>query len=139
MDDSTALLVMVHGSPTKSANDDMFEVVNLIRARNLFRAVVVGFMECNEPTIPEAISECVSSGASRVVAVPYFLHVGTHVADDLPGLLEDARQTYPMVQFALGRHIGESASVTEILAKRIESKSLHQRLTHQSGGESWRS
>jgi len=110
---------MVHGSPKESANNDMFEVVELVRQRRVFPIVKVGFMECNQPTIPEAIAECVSDGASKIVAVPYFLHVGTHVADDLPTLLEEARLIYPAVEFALGRYIGESAIVSDILAARI--------------------
>jgi sirohydrochlorin ferrochelatase len=119
MGNVTALLVMVHGSPKESANNDMFEVVELVRQRRVFPIVKVGFMECNQPTIPEAIAECVSDGASKIVAVPYFLHVGTHVADDLPTLLEEARLIYPAVEFALGRYIGESAIVSDILAARI--------------------
>jgi len=119
MQSKAALLVMVHGSPRSVANNDMFAVVDVIKERGIFPVVKVGFMECNEPTIPEAIAECVAEGATSVTAVPYFLHVGTHVADDLPTLLEEAREAYPEVTFALGRHIGESAIVSEILSARV--------------------
>jgi sirohydrochlorin ferrochelatase len=119
MDKRTALLVMVHGSPKPIANNDMFDVVEVVRARGIFPIVRVGFMECNEPTIPDAIAQCIEEGAQRVVAVPYFLHVGTHVADDLPTLLDDARGKYPNVEFALGRYIGQSPIVSEILTARI--------------------
>jgi sirohydrochlorin ferrochelatase len=113
-----ALLVMVHGSPRPVANNDMYEVVDLIKTRGVFGAVKVGFMECNQPTIPEAIAACVAVGATRVIAVPYFLHVGTHVADDLPTLVEQARRDYPDVEFALGPYIGKSQYVSAILAVR---------------------
>src|SRR5690348_4649044 len=100
-----ALLVMVHGSPHASANTDMFRVVETLKARSgagQFPIVEVGFMECNEPSIPEAIDRCVAAGATRLVAVPYFLHTGTHVCDDLPTLLEEAQERYPKVEFRLG-------------------------------------
>ena len=120
-----ALLVMVHGSPTTIANEDMFRVVEELRRRpdaaGAFPIVEVGFMECNEPTIPEAIERCVAAGATRVVAVPYFLHTGTHVCDDLPTLLEEAQTRYPSVEFLMGDYIGLSPRLTEVLAARAQA------------------
>ena len=122
---TTALLVMVHGSPRPVANEDMFRVVDDLRARPdaqaRFPIVEVGFMECNEPTIPEAIDRCVRSGATRVVAVPYFLHTGTHVCDDLPTLLEEAQARHPDVEFLLGDYIGLSPRLTDLLAARAHA------------------
>jgi sirohydrochlorin ferrochelatase len=121
MNENTALLVMVHGSPRPESNRDMFKVVERIRARELFRFVTVGFMELNEPTIPEAIAQCVDSGASKVIAVPYFLHAGTHVADDLPGLLEDAAQQFPGVEFLMGDYLGRDQNITNVVRDRVQS------------------
>jgi len=117
----TALLVMVHGSPRPVANGDMFRVVEEVKARNVFHSVQVGFMECNEPTIPDAIDACAALGAERVVAVPYFLHTGTHVADDLPTLLEEAQERHPHIGFQMGRYIGPSPLLTDILAARAQA------------------
>jgi len=118
---STALLVMVHGSPRPVANEDMYRVVELVKERGAFDVVEVGFMECNEPTIPDAIDACIAEGAERVVAVPYFLHTGTHVADDLPTLLDEAQQRHPAIEFTMGRYIGTSPLLTDILADRAEA------------------
>jgi len=117
----TALLVMVHGSPRPAANEDMFRVVEEVRARGLFALVHVGFMECNEPDIPDAVDACVAQGAEKVIAVPYFLHTGTHVADDLPALLEDAQRRHSGVLFQMGRYLGASPQLTEILATRAQA------------------
>ena len=114
----TALLVMVHGSPRPVANEDMFAVVEDVRARGRFPIVAVGFMECNEPNIPDAIDGCVAEGATRIVAVPYFLHTGTHVCDDLPTLLEEAQARHPQVEFLLGDYLGLSPRVSDLLAAR---------------------
>ncbi len=116
-----ALMVMVHGSPRPIANAVMFKTVELIKARKLFRAVEVGFMECNEPNIPEAIDACVSSGADEITAVPYFLHTGTHVADDLPTLLEEGEAKYPNVKFRMGEFLGNSERLTAILEDRTRA------------------
>ncbi len=116
-----ALIVMVHGSPRPIANAEMFKTVELIKARKLFRAVEVGFMECNEPNIPDAIDVCVSSGADEIIAVPYFLHTGAHVADDLPTLLEEGQVKHPNVKFRMGDFLGNSERLTVILEARIEA------------------
>lgn len=96
----------------------MFEVVEEVKARGVFDIVEVGFMECNEPTITEAADKCAASGADTVTAVPYFLHTGTHVADDLPTLLDEAAARHPHVKFQMGRYIGTSPKLTEILGRR---------------------
>ncbi len=117
----TALLVMVHGSPRPVANEDMFRVLEVVKERRAFDIVEAGFMECNAPTIPDAIDACIAQGAQRVVAVPYFLHTGTHVADDLPTLLDEAKERHPGVEIAMGRYIGTSPTLTDILADRVRA------------------
>lgn len=116
-----ALLVMVHGSPRPIANAEMFRVVEIVKERGAFPIVEVGFMECNEPTIPEAIAASVEKGATEVVAVPYFLHTGKHVADDLPTLIEEAMAQYPGVTFRMGDYLGRSERLTEILWDRTKA------------------
>jgi len=115
---SDALLVMVHGSPRPVANQDMFAVVDVLRERGAFPIVEVGFMELNHPPIPEAIKRCVEQGARRVVAVPYFLHTGMHVTDDLPNLLDEAQQRYPDVEFLMGDYLGHDPLLAEVIAER---------------------
>jgi len=115
----TALLILVHGSPRPIANADMFRVLEVIRERKVYPIVEVGFMECNEPNIPGAIDACAAAGAERIVAVPYFLHTGTHVADDLPTLLEAAQIRHPRIEFRMGSYLGRAPQLTDILADRI--------------------
>lgn len=109
---------MVHGSPRPGSNSDVFHVLEAMRARGVFDIVHAGYMECNEPDIPEAVRICVKAGAGRVIAVPYFLHPGTHVADDLPRILNDARAEHPGVDFLMGTYIGRSPRITGLLARR---------------------
>ena len=117
-----ALVIFVHGSPTPDANAPMFRVVEALTRRpdaaSRYPIVEVGFMECNEPTIPQAIDRCVMRGATGVVAVPYFLHTGAHVCEDLPTLLEAAQTQYPQVEFRMGDYLGQMEGVTELLARR---------------------
>ena len=102
----------------------MFEVVDRIRKQNLFPIIEVGFLECNEPSIPDAIEACILQGAEAVIAVPYFLHTGNHVADDIPTLLLEARERHTNVTFRLGSYLGNSPLLTEILVDRIQTMIL---------------
>ncbi len=114
-----ALLLMIHGSPRSNANEAALRIAELLRVQAIFSFVEVGFMECNEPDIPTAIHTCVQSGANTITAVPYFLHTGTHVADDLPTILEAGAAEYPQTLFRMGRFLGFSPALTEILRDRI--------------------
>jgi sirohydrochlorin cobaltochelatase len=124
---NNALVVMVHGSPRPESNQAMFHVVERVREvaaqTNEYSQVEVGFMECNEPTIPEAIETCVRAGATRIIAVPYFLHSGNHVADDLPTFLEEAQQRYPDVEFLMGDFLGHDPAVETVLLDRAREAS----------------
>ncbi len=114
-----ALLVLVHGSPRPPANADMYRTVERARDLALFKHVEVGFLECNQPTIADAIDLCANRDVRWVLAVPYFLHTGTHVAEDLPGLLREGEARHPGVTFRLGSYLGASERVTDVLADRI--------------------
>lgn len=114
----TALLVMLHGSPYAASNEPALRVVDDLRRRGVFDMVVVGFLECNEPSILGAVRQCVEAGAQRIIAVPYFLHFGTHVGMDLPAILDEARQKWPTVKFFMSRYLGSSPLLTQLLAKR---------------------
>ncbi len=115
----SSLLVMVHGSPRPVSNNAMFAVVEDVRKRAVFSDIEVGFMECNAPDIPNAIENLVARGAKSIVAVPYFLHAGTHVADDLPGLLEDAQLRYSSVEFLMGDYIGRDLRLADVMRDRV--------------------
>ena len=117
----SALLIMVHGTPRPVANEEMFRVVEVVKSRGVYPIVEVGFMECNAPSIPESIESCIAQGATKVTAVPYFLHTGTHVADDLPTLIEAAQEQYPEVEFAMGGYLGRSELLTDILEARTRA------------------
>lgn len=116
-----ALLVMVHGSPRPTANEEMFQAVEVVRQRGAYPIVAVGFMQCNEPDIPTAIESCVAQGGTEIVAVPYFLHTGKHVVNDLPTLLEKAQARYPSVRFRLADYLGRSPKLTKILLARARA------------------
>jgi sirohydrochlorin ferrochelatase len=115
-----AILLIAHGSSVESASDDMFRVMDAIRRKAGYDMIVeAGFLELTAPGIPEAIDRCVSKGAGMIVIVPYFLHPGKHVLNDLPVMIHSARQRHPHVRIVLARHLGHDERLADIVMDRV--------------------
>lgn len=112
------MLVMVHGSPREESNDAVRSVVQIVRASRLFEQVEIGYLDVNQPDIPSAIDSLVATGATEVVAVPYFLHTGKHVTKDLPDVLDEASLRHPHVSIRMTDYLGHSRVITDILRDR---------------------
>ncbi|MGB8957038.1 MAG: CbiX/SirB N-terminal domain-containing protein [Tumebacillaceae bacterium] len=116
---NTAILVVAHGSPVAKANEDLFYLVEQVRERSGCEIVEAAFLERARPSIPEGIDACVRRGAGRVVVLPFFLLLGAHVVEDLPRLVDEARDRHPGVEFVLGRHLGDDERVALAVLQRI--------------------
>jgi len=114
----TALLLLAHGSPRASANAALERLAGRLRERSEFQHVAVGYLECNEPSIPESIDLCAAAGATEIVVVPWFLHIGTHVAQDLPDFLRQGEERHPGVVIRLSDYVGLAPMVADLLADR---------------------
>jgi len=117
-----ALLLLAHGSPVPEALEPVRRAADAIRERPTeFTEVTIGYLECNDPDIPKAIRQCVEAGCQEIVVVPYFLHLGAHVAEDLPGLLRAAMDRHPDVRFLLADYLGTSPRLTDVLVYRADA------------------
>ena len=109
---------MAHGSPNPAANQPIEGVAERIRAAGRYAQVVVCYMELNHPSIPDAIDDLVARGARRLVAVPYFLQLGGHVAEDLPATIDAARRRHAATQISLAEHLGYDELLVQVIADR---------------------
>jgi sirohydrochlorin cobaltochelatase len=107
---------MAHGSPDPAANQPIEQVATRISATNSYTQVVVCYMELNQPSITDAIDDLVARGARRLVAVPYFLQLGGHVAEDLPATIDAARQRHAGAEIILAEHLGYDQLLVEVIA-----------------------
>ena len=118
------MMLIAHGSRKQAANDEVRQLAE--RIQNLgehdYDAVIPAFLELAEPDIQQGIERCVEFGANEIVAVPYFLAAGRHVAQDIPGELACARAGHPEINIVLSQYLGESESMAQLVlscAKRI--------------------
>jgi sirohydrochlorin cobaltochelatase len=117
----SGLLLMAHGSPDASANRPIAAVAERIRAVGRYEHVVVCYLDLNTPSIPTAIDELAARGVRRMVATPYFLQLGGHVAEDLPAIIAAARLRHPTAAIALAEHLGYDPLLVRVIADRAAS------------------
>lgn len=115
----TGLLLMAHGSPDAQANRPIYGVARRIRSYGRYAAVTVCFMDLNQPRIPDTVDALVERGITTMIAVPYFLHLGNHVVDDLPAIVADARSRHPSCTLLLAEHLGYDRLLVDVIAERV--------------------
>ncbi len=116
----TGLVLMAHGTPYPEANAPLERVGARIHARADYCRVIVGYLDCNEPTIDQAIDLLMADGTNRIIALPFFLHEGRHVQRDLPQILSGAQQRHPAVDLRRGEYIGYDPRMADIIADRVK-------------------
>ena len=115
-----ALLMIAHGSPDPSANAPIEEVTELVRARGGFADVTLCYLGLNTPLVDDAIDAQIARGQRLLVAVPYFLQLGGHVAEDLPALIDAARARHPGATILLAEHLSYDPLLVEVIARRVQ-------------------
>ena len=119
-----ALLLVAHGSRLPEANSEVAQLTEQLReaSGDRFEIVTHAFLEIAEPDIPTGIDVCIAQGAAQLWVLPYFLAAGRHVRDDVPALLEQARERYPQATIYLCEHLGAEASLPELLLQLAENE-----------------
>lgn len=118
------LLLVAHGSRLVSSNDAIKMLTVKLRDRlydSGFVAVEYAFLELTEPSIPDGIAKLVSQGATDLIVFPYFLAPGTHVVDDLPELVDEARKQYPDISFKVMPYIGAVEGMIDLILGSADS------------------
>ena len=114
-----AIVIVDHGSRHGPANAVVEALAQALQARAGARAVVTwAHLEACEPSLGQALDECVSQGAREVTVQPLFLVPGRHATQDIPALLDSARQRHPGVQFLLGEVLGADPLIAQLIAQR---------------------
>jgi sirohydrochlorin cobaltochelatase len=107
------LLLMAHGTPLPAANAPLYTLADQLVENLELAGSLVSYLDCNEPSIPDAIDQLVASGTREIVALPYFLHLGRHVAEDLPRLIAEAQARHPNATIRLAHHLDYDLSLVD--------------------------
>ncbi|MCA1979895.1 MAG: CbiX/SirB N-terminal domain-containing protein [Thiobacillus sp.] len=105
-----SLLLIAHGSRRAASNDEVRALAERIRSLpdSGYDHVEAAFLELAEPLIPAGLHALAARGATEIVAFPYFLAAGTHVASDIPEAIAEFARARPDVAVRLSGHLGAS-------------------------------
>lgn len=124
IDNGRAVILIGHGSRAAGADDDMEKSAAGLRAK-LGGIVETCRMSGRGIPFAEVFERCVDRGAKKVIVLPYFLHFGIHLREDIPEILRESGRKHPDVCLILGRHLGYDDALVSLLEKRFEeSKEL---------------
>ncbi len=112
-----AVILIGHGSRAAGADGDMERIADRLR-ENGEPIVEVCRMGRGIP-FTEVLERCVRKGARTVIVIPYFLHFGVHLRQDIPEILRKAAAGRPEVRLILGRHLGYDEALVALVEKRI--------------------
>lgn len=115
----TTILLIAHGSrdPEHVAEFERFAAE---LERYLEAAVVPCYLELADPPIVEGLTHAIEGGADHIVALPLFLGPAGHQKNDVPTLLNWARQAWPHVTIDYGTPLGIHPRIVELLDVRAQ-------------------
>jgi sirohydrochlorin ferrochelatase len=117
----TGFIVFAHGSRIESANQAVREVAAQM-ARSGDHAVEAAFLELGVPDLTRATELLVARGAKRIIVIPYFLTLGTHMQRDLPRLAQDASRAHGNIEMQITAPLdGHPALVQALLDRATEA------------------
>lgn len=116
MDGRRALVLFAHGARDSRWAEPFRRLQEIVRSQSPQLVVELAFLELMSPRLPELTAALAEQGVAEVTVVPVFLGQGGHVMRDLPGIVDELRQTYPDMQFHVAGAVGEDDSVLRAMA-----------------------
>lgn len=114
-----ALLVMAHGTPLEAANEPVRQLSAWLHGATDYTWAAPAYLDCNRPRIAEAIDAFAAQGAHKIVSLPYFLHRGRHLRQDLPALLAAARRRHPEITLLEASHLDYDLRLADVITDRL--------------------
>ncbi|EMA29028.1 CbiX/SirB N-terminal domain-containing protein [Haloarcula japonica] len=114
--DDEAVLLVGHGSRREKSNEQVRDLAVELEGR-LGIPVDAAFLELAEPAIDEAISG-LARAVSEVSVVHLSLFAASHVKNDVPLAVEQAREAHPELTINNGAHLGVHPALLDLLDDR---------------------
>lgn len=118
-----AFLLIAHGSRREQSNNEIRELTKKLKQNNSnkFDFIICCFLELSDPLIPEAIDYLASKSVKKITIFPYFLATGTHVAEDIPKYVDEAKDRHPNINLELLPHFGASENISKAISLSLSN------------------
>jgi sirohydrochlorin ferrochelatase len=120
----TGFIVFAHGSRIESANQAVRDVVSKMAASGR-HVVEPAFLELVAPDLAGATALLIARGAKRIVVIPYFLTLGTHLQRDLPRLAQDASRAHGDIEIEITSPLDGHPALVQALLDRASEALAH--------------
>src|SRR5271156_4479718 len=113
----TGFIVFAHGSRVESANQAVRDVAAQMAASGQ-HMVEPAFLEIGQPDLTAATGLLIARGARRIIVIPYFLTLGTHMQRDLPRLAQDASRAHGDIEIEITPPLDGHPALVQALLDR---------------------
>jgi sirohydrochlorin ferrochelatase len=115
----TAVIILFHGSRAEGAGEIAGRIADEVGRRGDFEVVTIAFLQHAKPDLMEAVHTCIHQGAGKIIVVPFFLQMGTHVTSDIPVLMDLVKKRYPDLSIVATGAVGTHPMMADIVAKMV--------------------
>jgi len=116
----SAIILFAHGSAVGAANEAVDRVAQKL-SRLAGCPAHTAFLEKAQPDLAAAIAQAAGAGAIRVIIIPYFLTMGTHISKDLPELARQQQARFPGLQVLIAPPMEGHPLLLDLLMDRMRS------------------
>lgn len=117
---STPLIIAAHGTRDAAGEAQCRRFAERVARLLPGVRVGLGFVELNEPGIPQALTDIIADDdARRAVVVPLMLGTGAHVRHDIPGFIAEALEQVPGAKVDYAAHLGPDPRLIDAVNQRI--------------------
>lgn len=113
----TGFIVFAHGSRIESANQAVRDVAVQMAASGQ-HIVEAAFLELGQPDLTAAAALLIARGAKRIIVIPYFLTLGTHMQRDLPRLAQAASRAHGDIEMRITAPLDGHPALVQALLDR---------------------
>jgi sirohydrochlorin ferrochelatase len=118
-DEEPAIILFAHGSAVEEANRGVRNLASKIQDVGSYCYVRASFLGPGQPELGPAIAEAAGAGFRRIVVIPFFLTLGTHLHRDLPRLVAAERKKHPAIEIRVGRSLEDHPEMASLVISRI--------------------
>jgi sirohydrochlorin ferrochelatase len=116
----TAVIILFHGSKAEGSDAIVHRITTEVRRRGKFTLVIAAFLQHAKPDIRESIAFCSEQRVNKIVVVPFFLQLGTHVTDHIPALVGKLRAGYPNIEIVVTDAVGSHPLLVDAVVDLAE-------------------
>jgi len=116
----SGVILLAHGSRAEAAQRKFAELVQNLD-HSLPSVSVQGAALRSEPGFFTAVDRLVDKGIDTVLFIPLFVFPGKHVRQDVPRLIEEAKNRYPGVEFTSQNCLASGDDFARLIAAKIQT------------------